>query len=515
MSQGDTLPWNYPLVALSVLLSFLIFLFLHLIKPTKSKNSNLPPSPPKLPILGNLHQLGAHPHLSLAKLARKHGPVMHVQLGHVPALIISSAKAAEKIMKSHDQFFSSRPQSSIANRLLYGCKDLAFAPYGEYWRQMRKVCVLHLLSVKRVQSFRCVREEEVANMVAELRSLSSSSGGPVGGAVNLSEALVALTNDVFCRVAFGRKFNRSGGTNRFHAMLAEYLNLLGTFDVGDFIPSLFWVSGLNGFDARVKKSVEELDTCFERMIEEHIQCRRDGGGDERENILDVLFALMQNDSSIGVALSRDSIKALILDMFVAGTDTVHTAIEWAMAELIKHPETMKKARDEVDRTIGLGSVVKEDDIETMNYLKMVVKEALRLHPPLPLLVPRESTEEVELFGYNLPSKMRIFINAWAIGRDPESWEDPEEFYPERFANIAVDFKGNDFELIPFGAGRRGCPGIHFAMPTIDLVIASLLRYFDWELPEGRRGEELDMEEGTGITVHRKSRLLVIAKPRLA
>ncbi|KAK1319280.1 Cytochrome P450 71A1 [Acorus calamus] len=430
---------------------------------------------------------------------------MHVQLGRVPALVISSAKAAEKIMKSHDQYFSSRPESSIANRIVYGCKDLAFAPYGEYWRQMRKVCVLHLLSVKRVQSFRCVREEEVANMVADLRSLSSSSGGPV----NLSEALVVLTNDVFCRVAFGRKFNRGGDPNCLQAMLVEFLDLLGTFDVGDFIPSLAWVSRLNGFNARVRKNVEELDACFERVIEEHIQCRRDC--DDRGNILDVLLAL-QNDSSVGVALSRDSIKALILDMFVAGTESVHAVIDWAMVELIKHPETMMAVRDEVDRNIKTGEMITEDDIGTMNYLKMVVKEVLRLHPPFPLLLPRESIEEVELFGHNLPSKMRIFINAWAIGRDPESWEDPEEFYPERFANIAVDFKGKDFELIPFGAGRRSCPGIHFAMPMIDLAIANLLRHFDWELPEGRTGEELDMNEGT--SGHRKSRLLVIAKPRL-
>ncbi|KAK1293773.1 Cytochrome P450 71A1 [Acorus calamus] len=217
-------------------------------------------------------------------------------------------------------------------------------------------------------------------------------------------------------------------------MLAEFLVLLGTFDVGDFIPSLNWVSGLNGFNVRVKKCFEEFDTFFER------------------------------------------------DMFAAGTDTVHTVIDWAMAELIKHPSMMMKARDEVDRTIGTESMIKEDDTEKMSYLKMIIKEVLRLHPPLPLLVPRESTEEIELFGYSLPTKMRVFVNAWAIGRDTESWKDPEEFYPERFANTAVDFEGKDFELIPFGAGRRGCPGIHFATPTIYLAIASLLHLFDWELP---------------------------------
>ncbi|KAK1271897.1 Cytochrome P450 71A1 [Acorus gramineus] len=500
-----------PLVVLLSLISFLLLLFLHL-KPAKSKKPNLPPCPPKLPILGNLHQLGAHPHRSLATLARKHGPVMHVQLGrHVPALIISSASAAEKIMKTHDLIFSSRPQSSIADRLMYGCKDMSFAPYGEYWRQIRRICVVHLLSSKRVQSFRLVREEEVANMVAELRNLSSSSGG---GLVNLSEALVSLTNNVVCRVAFGRKFD-GGAKNRFHAMLTEFLVLLGTFDVGDFIPSLAWVSGLNGFNARVKKCFEEFDTFFERVIDEHVQHGRDSGGVEGGNILDVLLALQNDDPSVGVVLSRDSIKALILDMFAAGTDTVHTVIDWAMAELIKHPNMMMKARDEVDRTIRTESMIKEDDTEKMSYLKMIIKEVLRLHPPLPLLVPRESTEEIELSGYSLPTKMRVFINAWAIGRDTESWKDPEDFFPERFANIAVDFEGKDFELIPFGAGRRGCPGIHFATPTIYLALASLLRHFDWELPEGRRGEELDMEEGTGLTIHRKSRLLVIAKPRLA
>lgn len=200
-------------------------------------------------------------------------------------------------------------------------------------------------------------------------------------------------------------------------------------------------------------------------------------------------------------------------MFAAGTDTTFITLDWGMTELIMNPKVMKTAQAEVRSVVGERKTVLETDLPKLLYVKAVVKEIFRLHPPAPVLVPRESMEEVTIDGYSIPAKTRFFVNAWAIGRDPESWENPEAFDPDRFMGSTIDFKGQDFELIPFGAGRRSCPAITFGTATVELALAQLLHSFDWELPPGIHTSDLDMTEVFGITMHRISHLVVVAKPR--
>lgn len=195
-------------------------------------------------------------------------------------------------------------------------------------------------------------------------------------------------------------------------------------------------------------------------------------------------------------------------MFAAGTDTTSTLIEWTLSELIRHKKVMAKLKTELKKIAGCNSTITEADLDKCQYLKAVMKETLRLHPPLPLLVPRESTHDVQLLGYDIAARTRVVINAWAIGRDPLIWQDPDEFLPERFLNTRVDFKGQ-FQFIPFGAGRRGCPGAAFALGVVELVLANLVLQFEFELPGGERGEDLDMVEGGGLTIHRKFPLCVV------
>ena len=191
---------------------------------------------------------------------------------------------------------------------------------------------------------------------------------------------------------------------------------------------------------------------------------------------------------------------------------MYTVLEWIMTELLRHPKTMKRVQNEVRGIIGNKKDIIEDDLEKMQFLKAVIKETLRFHPPIPLLVPRKSIRDAKIQGYDIAAGTQVIINAWAIGRDPTSWDEPNEFQPERFLNSSIDFKGNDFELIPFGAGRRGCPGISFSIATIELVLANLLHNFDWTLPGEARGEDLDTTESTGITIHRKFPLIAVATP---
>ncbi|KAK1427675.1 hypothetical protein QVD17_16367 [Tagetes erecta] len=473
---------------------------------TSNKHKNQPPSPRKLPLIGNLHQLGSNPHRDLQTLTQKHGPLVLIHLGSVPVLVASSAKAAHEIMKTHDFVFASRPKLNITHTLTYGSKDIGFSPYGEHWRQIRSIAVVHLLCNKRVQSFRHVREQET-------RVMMDIVGKSCGSVTDLGKLLNSLTNNIICRVALGRTYEGE----KFQDLLIKFTYLLGCFSVGNYIPWLSWVDRLSGLEARTKKVAEELDEFLEGVLEEHINKKTmmhgDGNGsDKGQDLIDILLDV-QTEHTTNFTLQRDTIKASIMDLFAAGTDTTSTVMEWAISELIRHPRVMKTLQKEIT-DIGNGKpMITEDDLPKMTYLHVVLKETLRMHTPLPLLIYRESTQYVKLMGYDIPSGTQVIINAWAIGRDPSRWEEPEKFYPERFLNSSIDYKGLNFEFIPFGAGRRGCPAIQFAIAVDELVLANLVYKYDLALPNKMNGEELDMTEITGLTLHRMSTLQVVATPR--
>ncbi|PIA30378.1 hypothetical protein AQUCO_05600070v1 [Aquilegia coerulea] len=492
---------------------FLFFVYL-VIKFNKPKYKNLPPSPSKLPFIGNLHQVQGSPHHIFRALAQKHGPLMLLQLGNVQTLVVSSADLAQDVMKTYDHVFSSRPVLTFPKRLSYD-KDIAFAPYGDYWRQVRKVCSIQLLNAKRVHSFRSLREEEIDLVMQKIEEAAFKNVE-----VNLSLLSISFTNDNVCRVALGRKYNEGERGKKFKSIMKEFTFLLGVPNIGDLIPSLAWVNYLNGLNARLEKNFNDIDSFLDEVIEEHIEKKKvmiddNDGCENEEDFVDVMLRI-EKDCTLGFPFARDSTKAIILDMFAAGTDTSSVSLDWAMSELLREPEIMEEVQKEVRAIAGGKLLLKDHDIEEMHYLKAVIKETIRLHPPLPLLVPRESMEYINLHGYDIPAKTRVMINAYAIARDPLSWEEPEKFWPKRFlqdgSSASVDFKGCDFQFIPFGAGRRGCPGMTFAMSVVELALANLLNRFNWSLPKGMDAKYLNMEEGAGITAYRKNELVLIAKP---
>ncbi|XP_037437727.1 cytochrome P450 71A1-like [Triticum dicoccoides] len=508
------------LVLIPTLVVSLIYYLLSGKKPSSNGQRRLPPSPPGLPFLGHLHFLGSLPHRGLGSLAAKHGPVLLIRLGRVPTVLVSSAVAAEEVMKSRDLAFASRPRVVMAERLLYG-RDVAFAPYGDYWRQTRRICAVHLLSPRRILSFRRVREEEAAALVERVRT---SAGA--GAVVDLSELLIAYANYVVCRAAFGDDSARGlyEGDDRgreLRKVFAQFDVLLGTTPLGELLPGMGWVDFVRGLEGKARRTFEALDGMVEKVIEDHRRRRRQAGGrqmrddvdgNDHRDFVDVLLDVNETDKDAGVRLGTVEIKAIILDMFAGGTSTTTTAMEWTMAELIAHPHAMRKLQDEIRAAVGGADHVTEDHVDKVGYLKAVVKETLRLHPPVPLLVPREPPADAEILGHHVPARTQVVINSWAIGRDPATWERPDEFWPERFLDSSVDFRGQDFELLPFGAGRRGCPGIGFAMSTLEMAIASLLHHFDWEPAGGNvPGTLLDMSEVNGIAVRIKGGLPLVAK----
>ncbi|XP_074288164.1 cytochrome P450 71A9-like [Silene latifolia] len=471
-------------------------------------HKKLPPCPKRLPFLGNLHQLiGDLPHICLQKLSKEHGPLMFLQLGSIPTLVISSSHVAKDIFKNHDLIFSSRPQLYAGKWLSYQCYDITFAPYGEYWREVRKIVLSEVLSMKRVQSFRSTREEEAEHMV---NLIVQGSSGPV----NLSELTLSLANNVICRVAYGKKYDPIKGFNgksNAYEILNMTQTLLGEFNVADFYPWLGSIlNKVNGVDSRLKKNFRELNDILDEVLEEHRHSTRRTL--DNEDIVDVLLRL-QKDPNQAIALTNNQVKGILVDMFVAGSDTSAVTLVWIMAELIKNPPIMKKVQDEVRRVVNGKQRVEESDLPKLSYMKLIIKEALRLHPPAPLLVPRETTEPCKIGEYEIPAKTRVFINAKAIAMDPNVWDNPEKFEPERFLHSSIDYKGHNFELIPFGIGRRSCPAMNFAVLTVEIALANLLYRFDWSLPKGMTTDDIDMVEATGLTMHKKEPLLLMAIPK--
>ncbi|XP_022132564.1 cytochrome P450 CYP736A12-like [Momordica charantia] len=463
-------------------------------------HARLPPGPKGFPIFGSLHLLGKLPHRALHRLSQKYGPIMHLRLGLVSTIVVSSPAAAELFLKTHDHVFASRPLIQASNHISYGRKGLGFAEYGPYWRNIRKMCTVELLSNLKVSSFRSMRSEEVGLLIDHLREAAKSDV-----VVNLSSKVTSLVADMTCLMVFGKKYGDEQLDERgFKAVIQEVMQLAAAPNLGDFIP---YVAGLDfqGFNRRAKSISKVIDGFLERIIDEHLQPKI---GNKTKDFVDVMLDLM-NSQATEYQIERSSIKAIILDLLAAAVDTSATTISWALSELIKHPLSMKKIQDELEKVVGLDRMVEDSDLCNLKYLDMVIKEIFRMHPPAPLLVPHESLDDCTVDNFYIPKKSRIIVNAWAIGRDPNVWIDAEKFFPERFIGSQVDIKGRDFQLIPFGSGRRGCPGMQMGLIVVRLVLAQLVHCFNWELPNGTLPTKLNMTEEFGLTCPRAEDLKVI------
>ncbi|KDP39254.1 hypothetical protein JCGZ_01011 [Jatropha curcas] len=486
--------------SLFALFFFIIFFFKAIKKrATKPSTTNLPPGPWKLPIIGNVHQLlGSLPHQSLQKLSGKYGPLMHLKLGEVSTVIVSSPEIAKQVLKTHDLDFAERPPNLAPKIISYDSTHIVFSPYGAYWRQLRKICTMELLSPKRVQSFRFIREDEVLNLIKTISSLE-------GSLINISEMIFSLTYGITSRAAFGKKYEDQ---ETFIQVITEVSKIAAGFSVADLYPSIKFLEQASGLRPKLGKLHEKADGILERIVKEHRnKMNRSEEIQEDDDLVDVLLEL-QEHGDLEFPLSDDNIKTVILDMFSAGSETSSTTVEWAMSEMLKNPRILEKAQNEVRQVYKNKGTVDETSIHELKYLNSIIKETLRLHPPLPL-IPRESRARVEIIGYDIPIKTKVLVNAWAIGRDPKNWTEPENFCPERFLDNAISYKGTDFEFIPFGSGRRICPGISFALPNIELPLAQLLYHFDWKLGNGMKNEDLDMTEGYGLTIRRKQDLFLV------
>ncbi|CAN6196088.1 unnamed protein product [Urochloa humidicola] len=487
----------------------------------RRRTYNLPPGPKPWPIIGNLNLIGDLPHRSIHELSKRHGPLMQLRLGSLPAVVAASAEMAKFFLKTHDAAFSDRPRFAAGKHTAYNYSDILLAPYGAYWRQARRICAAELFSAKRLELLEHVRSEEVRTM---LQGLHKASGG--GGVVRLRDYLRMAMLGVISRVVLGRKYVEveeefgEGGSpppvmapTEFMEMVHEYFEINGVFNIGDFIPWLEWLD-LQGYVRRMKRTAEMLDWFLERVLDEHNERRRLEG--DRFVVRDMVDVLLQlaDDPNLEVKLTRDNVKAITQDLIMASVDTSSNTMEWAVSELLKNPEFLTKATKELDNLIGGNRLVMEEDLPHLSYIEAIIKETMRMHPPAPMLAPHLCREDASINGYDIPAGTIVLVNVWSIGRDPTSWDTPEKFQPERFVGSKIDMKGQCFELVPFGSGRRMCPGYSLGMKVTTLGLANLLHSFSWRLPDGVSREKLCMDEIYQLAMPRKIPLEALVEPRL-
>ncbi|XP_051133932.1 salviol synthase-like [Andrographis paniculata] len=487
-------------------LTFFIFLaafFKVILRSKPDENSNLPPGPRKLPLIGNLNHLltsSGSTHQVLSDLAAKHGPVMHLQLGQVSTIVISSAEAAQEVLKTHDIIFANRPWLVSTSLIFYKQKDIAFSSYGEYWRQLRKICTMELLSPKRVLSFQPLREKAISSMCKWIASKEGES-------INLTEKMYSAICNVLMQATFG---SMTKELSAYIARIQDINDLASEFSLEDFYPSMRLFRLFSTMRSRANRLHKIIDTILENIINEHKAANLESK-QRQEDLVDVLLKF--NEEGHEHHLTIESVKAVLQDMITGGFDSSAATTDWAMAEMLKHPTVLKKAQDEVRHVFNNKGLFHESFFNELKYLKLVIKETLRLHPAGPLLLPRQSSKPCEIHGYKIPSNTRVLVNAWSIGRNPKYWNEADSFIPERFLDNQVDYKTNNFEFIPFGAGRRICPGIAFGLANVELPLAMLLYHFDWVLADGMKPENLDMEDVSGLVARRKNPLHVIPMVR--
>ncbi|KAL0388306.1 UNVERIFIED_CONTAM: cytochrome [Sesamum radiatum] len=405
--------------------------------------------PPGLPLFGNLLQYNpSNLLIRLAKLSDKYGPLMSMTLVGKPVIVISSARVAKEVLKHNDIAFSSRPSFICSGKLSYNNSDIAFSPYTEYWREMRKMAVVHLFTLKQVNYFRPAREEEVARMVKAI-SRRANAHQPV----NINEIAFSLSSSMISRFALGKSYDEEGGSGKkwFDRLMEQLQEMSLQIFVGDYFPCLGWIDKLCGRVARLEKGFKDLDSYYEEVIAEHLSPNRPDS--MNGDILDLLIRLREDRSS-SVQIDWVHVKAVLANLFVARTNTTVATITWTMTVLIKNPQVLNKVQQEIRSLVENKGFVTEDDIDKLPYFKAVVKETLRLYPPAPLLVPRLTTKPSVIDRYEIEADTIVYVNIWATGRDPDFWENPNEFMPERFLNSNVALRDKILGFFHSGRGEE-------------------------------------------------------------
>ncbi|XP_020229289.1 cytochrome P450 82A4 [Cajanus cajan] len=505
--------------AIGLLSLFLFLFYLFLYHPFKfGHNKEAPTVAGAWPILGHLPLLSGSqsPHRTLGALADKYGPIFTIKLGVKDALIISNWEVAKECFTKNDAVVSSRPKLVAVEHLGYNQAMFAVAPYGPYWREIRKIITSEILSNRRVEQLQHVRVTEIRNSIKELLDVWSSTKSESGYAlVELKQWFSHLVFNIVFQMTVGKRYFGAASVDDEKAQrcvkaVKELLRLFGVFTVGDAIPYLRWFD-FGGHEKAMKEIGKEFDGILSEWLEEHRQKR--ALGENVQDFMDVMISLLDGKTIDGID-GDTMIKSTVQAILSAGTDTISTVLIWSICLILKNPLILEKLIAELDIQVGKKRCICESDLSKLTYFQATVKETLRLYPPAPLSSPREFTEDCTLSGFNVKKGTRLITNLWKINTDLNVWSDPLEFKPERFLTTYkdIDMKGQHFELLPFGSGRRICPGITFGLQIVQFSLAILLHSFEiLESPT----EPIDMAETFGTTSNKANPLKILIKPRLS
>ncbi|KAH0891672.1 hypothetical protein HID58_054101, partial [Brassica napus] len=499
-----------------IILCFLSFLcyYLFVKKPSSSRSGfdDLPPSPPSLPIIGHLHLLLSTPtHKALQKLSSKYGPLFHLRIFNIPMVIVSSASVAYEIFRAHDANISSRGPPPIDDSLFAGSTSFISSPYGDHWKFMKKVLVTKLLGPQALERSRDVRADELDRVYARLLDKARKEES-----VEIIKEVVNLTNNSICRMIMGKSCSEENGeAERARSVASESLALGKKIVLGSLLRPRFKHLVMLLIKKEMMVVSNKFDELFERILVEH-ETKQDGH--QETDLMEALLAAYGDDTA-GYKVTRKHIKTLLADLLFAGTDSSAQAAQWAMAEIIKNPNVLKRLREEIDCLVGQGTrLIHETDLPNLPYLQAVVKEVLRLHPP-GTVFGRISQKGFRMGEYYIPEETSFAINVYAIMRDPDLWEDPDEFKPERFLQDSSrtaeeeeeERREQALKYIPFGGGRRGCPGSNLAYVFLGTAVGMMVQGFDWRI-EG--GDKVSMEEtvlGLSLTMAHPPKFIPVAR----
>eukprot|EP01018_Ginkgo_biloba_P019790 Gb_03772 [translate_table: standard] len=486
---------------------------------TIKKKARLPPGPRGWPIVGNFFQLGQRPNESLSALARKYGPLMTLHLGMQTTVVVSSPAMAKEFLSKHDNIFSGRTVKQALNAFSFHQSSFVWSEYaGPRWRMLRRICSNELFSAKRLEALQHLRRDQVFGTTQLIHDHYYAKGKSVDiGQTMFVASFNLLGNMIFSQNVLSQHSDQPA--DELKETIWKVMEILGAPNLADFFPFLRFLDP-QGLRRDGERCMVKVYALFDKFIDSRLASRsqKSFAPDSNSNdFLDILLDFRGDGKGEVAEFSRSDIKAVLFDLFVAGSETTSATIEWTMAEMIRNPQTMKRVQAELDDVVGRHRRVEESDIQNLPYLHAVITEVLRLHPAAPLLLPHTTHKACEVGGYLIPQKSQVLVNVWAMGRDPAIWREPLDFLPDRFleGDDKMDYKGHNFELIPFGAGRRICVGLPLANRMLHFVVASLLHSFDWRFPDGQNSDnEMDMTEKFGITLQKAVPLIAIPTPRL-
>ncbi|KAK1427523.1 hypothetical protein QVD17_16210 [Tagetes erecta] len=487
------------MIGTNLFICILLLIFTIIIKLyNKRPKSNLPPSPSSFPIIGHLHLLKQPLHQTLLSLSHKFGPVMLLRFGVRRVVVVTSPSIVEECFtKTNDIILANRPFLPSARYFNYDYTSMGTAPYGALWRTIRRVAATDLLSTTSLDTTTHLREHEVKLMCTQISKSSMQQ-------VDLKSWFRELLNNITTMAIIGKRYHGDDISDQkqsstFQELMGELFRLLHKPQFGDFVPILRWV-GFGGVEKKMIDLMKRVDEFLEEVIDE----RRRIGSCDSGIMVDKLLALQEKEPEL---YTGQIIKGFILSMLVAGTETPYLTLEWCMALLLNNPNAMEVIKNEIDSHVGSERMLQESDLDKLSYLQNVIKEGLRLYPTLPLLLPREASEDITIGGYFVPRGTMLMVNAWAIQRDPILWDEPNKFMPERFDSIGDQDK---YKMLAFSMGRRGCPGTNLGYRILGLALGSLIQAFEWEKIDV---EEIEMSAFYGMSMAKLQPLQALCKPR--